>query len=413
MFKPAALFLGTRYARARHGNRFTRFINGFALAGILIGVAALIIVSSVMNGFEQQLKQRILGVVPQLTLTAAEQNSLPEWSSLIDQIPANPLVSAIVPQVGSAGVVQNREKLRPVYIQGLFPDSTAAAIQWQPLKDNLVYGNLNALQEHSYNIIIGEALAQELDVWPGDSIRVIAAAGGVYTPLGLMPAQRQFTIAGIVAMASEADSQLLIMHGADAARLLRLPQGNVSALRFYFADPFAAIEFQPILQQQLGEDFVVHTWREQYGELFDAVSMEKRMVGLMLGLIIAVAAFNIVSALMMVIQDKRADIAILQTMGMRRSQLYLMFVVQGLRNGLIGSLCGLLIGLLGAYYLNPILKFLKVDLSFTGPAGLPVLLQSEQIAVIVIAAIALTLAATLYPAWRASQILPADALRYE
>lgn len=413
MFKPAAFFLGLRYSRARHGNRFTRFINRFALAGILIGVAALIIVSSVMNGFEQQLKQRILGVVPQLTVTEAESQQVSNWQQLAKRIPPLTEQIGVVPQVSSAGVVQSSGELRPVVLQGLFPDVADADVQWQPLRQHLLYGNLSALTEGSYQVILGQALAQQLDVWPGDTIRVIAAAGGVYTPLGLMPAQRQFKVAAIVAMQSEADSHLLVMHGADAARLLRLPPNHVSALRFYFTDPFAALIAEQDVQAALGDNVTTQTWREQYGELFDAVSMEKRMVGLMLSLIIAVAAFNVVSALMMVIQDKRSDIAILQTMGLRRTHLYAMFMVQGATSGIIGSVVGLLIGTGVAANLNEILTVLQIDLSFTGQAGLPVLMASGQITFIVLAAIALTLLATLYPAWRASQILPAQALRYE
>ena len=413
MFKPAALFLGFRYSRARHGNKFTRFINRFALAGILIGVAALIIVSSVMNGFEQQLKQRILGVVPQLLVQAEKGDSVANWSELAEQIPPLAGQIAAVPQVGSAGVVQSSGQLRPIYIQGLFPDAADAAIQWQPLQKYQVYGDVNQLAAGAYRVILGQALAQELGVWPGDVIRVIAAAGGVYTPLGLMPAQRQFTVAAIVGMQSEADSQLLVMHGADAARLLRLPQDHVSAVRYYFSDPFMALNVEPQVQAALPDGYTTQSWRAQYGELFDAVSMEKRMVGLMLGLIIAVAAFNIVSALMMVIQDKRADIAILQTMGLRRSHLHLMFMVQGLTNGVLGSVIGLAIGLIVGSYLNEIMQALGIDLSFTGQLGLPVLMQPLQIATIVFSAMLLTLLATLYPAWRASRVLPAEALRYE
>jgi len=204
-----------------------------------------------------------------------------------------------------------------------------------------------------------------------------------------------------------------VMHGSDAARLLRLPDSQVSNVRYYFTDPFQAISAAEYLQQQLGPDFNVRSWRSQYGELFDAVNMEKRMVGLMLGLIIAVAAFNIVSALMMLIQDKQTDIAILQTMGMRKSGIYQMFLMQGLTNGVIGSLLGLTAGVLLAGNLNQVLSLLQVDLSFTGQAGLPVLMQPEQIVTIVLAALLLTLLATLYPAWRASQTQPARALTYE
>lgn len=413
MFKPAALFLGLRYSRARYGNRFTRFINRIALVGILIGVAALIIVSSVMNGFEHQLKQRILGVVPQLTVTSAAQNTLADWRPLATQLAATVPSVGIVPQVSSAGVVQSQGALRPVMIQGLFPDTVGASVQWAPLTENLLYGDIHALQAGSYHVVLGQALAQQLNVWPGDSLRIIAAGGGVFTPLGLMPAQRQFTVVGIVAMQSEADNHLLVMHGTDAARLLRLPADHVSELRFYFADPFAALTAEAQVQQLLGDDYRTVTWRERYGELFDAVSMEKRMVGLLLSLIIAVAVFNVVSALMMVIQDKEADIAILQTMGLRPRQLYEMFLVQGVTCGVIGSLGGLVLGVLGARYLNELMDLLQINLSFAGQNGLPVLMQPGQIALVVALALLLTLLATLYPAWRASRVLPAQMLRYE
>lgn len=309
--------------------------------------------------------------------------------------------------------VQSQGTLRPVMIQGLFPEAAAAEVQWAPLTENLLYGDIGALQAGSYHVVLGQALAQQLNVWPGDSLRIIAAGGGVFTPLGLMPAQRQFTVVGIVAMQSEADNHLLVMHGTDAARLLRLPADHVSELRFYFADPFAALTAEAQVQQLLGDEYRTVTWRERYGELFDAVSMEKRMVGLLLSLIIAVAVFNVVSALMMVIQDKEADIAILQTMGLRPRQLYEMFLVQGVTCGVIGSLGGLVLGVLGARYLNELMGLLQINLSFAGQNGLPVLMQPGQIALVVGLALLLTLLATLYPAWRASRVLPAQMLRYE
>ncbi|HET8816819.1 MAG TPA: FtsX-like permease family protein, partial [Pseudidiomarina sp.] len=243
-----------------------------------------------------------------------------------------------------------------------------------------------------------------------------AAGGGVFTPLGLVPAQRQFTVIGIVAMQSEADSQLLLLHGADVARLLRMAPNSITELRYYFNDPFLALPAQQALNTWFVEterNLETVSWREAYGELFDAVALEKRMVSLMLGLIIAVAAFNIVSALMMMIQDKRADIAILQTMGMRRRGIQLMFLLQGMHNGVIGSLIGLLIGLAGSWWINDLIAVLGVDMSLVGGSGLPVVIDTRQIAWILVAACALSIVATVYPAWRASRILPAQALRYE
>lgn len=411
----APTLLAWRFSRAQHGQRFTRFINRFALAGIVVGTAALIIVGSVMNGFENELKQRILGVVPQLTVSSTDQQPLLAWQELRRQLPAVPGQQAIVPQVSTAGVVQSAGRLRPVLLQGIFPDDAESDLALAGIREHLVVGRFE-LTPGNYEVILGQALAQELDVWPGDRVRIIAAGGGVFTPLGLVPAQRQFTVVGIVAMQSEADSQLLLLNGADVGRLLRMATDSITELRYYFSDPFLALPGQQELAQWFAandRNLETVSWREAYGELFDAVALEKRMVSLMLGLIIAVAAFNIVSALMMMIQDKRADIAILQTMGMRRGGIQLMFLLQGIHNGIIGGLVGLILGLAGSWWINDILELLGIDMTLVGGSGLPVVIEVQQITWIIVAACALSIVATLYPAWRASRILPAQALRYE
>ncbi|MBG22962.1 MAG: lipoprotein-releasing system transmembrane subunit LolC, partial [Idiomarinaceae bacterium] len=264
-----------------------------------------------------------------------------------------------------------------------------------------------------FNVVLGYALAQQLNVWPGQQLRLIAAGGGIYTPLGLLPAQRLVTVSGIVRMQSEADKHLLVMHGADLARILRMAPEQVSGLRYYFADPFQALDAVSELEPRLDEGLELMSWRDSYGHLFDAVSMEKRMVNLMLGLIIAVAAFNIISSLMMVVQDKRSDIAVLQTMGLAPFRVRRMVVLQGLVTGTLGSLVGLLLGLIVALNMNGLLQALGLDLSFAGPAGLPVIVDTTQVAGTVLAALLLTFLATLFPAWQASRMLPAQALRYE
>ncbi len=410
MYQPLTLFLGLRYSRARHGQRFTRFIQRVSLVGIVVGVAALIVVGSVMNGFEGELKQRILTVVPQLEIKA--ERGLANWQQVASSLPAVAGQRALVPEVSTAGVLQGQQRLQAVQVQGVFPQAEGAEIQLQPLAENLSTGEL-ALQPGSFNVVLGYALAQQLNAWPGQQLRLIAAGGGIYTPLGMLPAQRLVTVSGIVRMQSEADKHLLVMHGADLARLLRMAPEQVSGLRYYFADPFQALDAVAPLQEQLGDTLEVTSWRDSYGHLFDAVSMEKRMVNLMLGLIIAVAAFNIISSLMMVVQDKRADIAILQTMGLAPFRVRRMVVLQGLVTGAVGSLIGLALGLLMAWYMNPLLQTLGVDLSFAGPNGLPVVVDEIQVTATVIAALALTFLATLFPAWQASRLLPAQALRYE
>lgn len=410
MYQPLTLFLGLRYSRARHGQRFTRFIQRVSLVGIVVGVTALIVVGSVMNGFEGELKQRILTVVPQLEIKA--ERGLANWQQVASSLPAVAGQRALVPEVSTAGVLQGQQRLQAVQVQGVFPQAEGAEIQLQPLAENLSTGEL-ALQPGSFNVVLGYALAQQLNAWPGQQLRLIAAGGGIYTPLGMLPAQRLVTVSGIVRMQSEADKHLLVMHGADLARLLRMAPEQVSGLRYYFADPFQALDAVAPLQEQLGDTLEVTSWRDSYGHLFDAVSMEKRMVNLMLGLIIAVAAFNIISSLMMVVQDKRADIAILQTMGLAPFRVRRMVVLQGLVTGAIGSLIGLALGLLLAWYMNPLLQALGVDLSFAGPNGLPVVVDTMQVTATVLAALALTFLATLFPAWQASRLLPAQALRYE
>ncbi|MDN7124043.1 lipoprotein-releasing ABC transporter permease subunit [Pseudidiomarina sp. 1APP75-32.1] len=414
MFQPLSLFLGLRYTRARHGQGFTRFIQRVSLVGLILGVAALILVGSVMNGFEAELKNRILSVVPQLEVTNedSQQDTLADWQELIEGLPEFAGQRAVVPEVTTAGLVQGKQQLHAVSVQGVFPQHADSAIQLQPLREHLSAGQLD-LSEGSYHVILGYSLAQQLNVWPGEQVRLVAAGGGIYTPLGLVPAQRLVTVAGVVRMQSEADQHLVVMNGADLARLLRMAKDRVTGVRYYFADPFQALPAAEQLQRQVAAPLQVKSWRENYGHLFDAVSMEKRMINLMLGLIIAVAAFNIVSSLMMVVQDKRSDIAILNTMGLAPHKLRRMIIMQGLTTGVIGSSLGLASGLLISAYVNEILRAFGVDLSFAGPAGLPVVIDAWQVSATVIAALALTFLATLFPAWQASRVLPAHALRYE
>lgn len=410
MYQPLTLFLGLRYSRARHGQRFTRFIQRVSLVGIVVGVAALIVVGSVMNGFEGELKQRILTVVPQLEIRS--EQGLENWQQLADNLPTVTGQQALVPEVTTAGVVQGPQQLQAVQVQGIFPNAEGAEVQLAPLKAHLSAGELE-LEKGQFNVVLGYALAQQLDVWPGQQLRLIAAGGGIYTPLGLLPAQRLVTVTAVVRMQSEADKHLLVMHGADLARILRMAPEQVSGLRYYFADPFQALDAVAQLQPKLTDELKVSSWRESYGHLFDAVSMEKRMINLMLGLIVAVAAFNIISSLMMVVQDKRSDIAVLQTMGLAPFRVRRMVVLQGLVTGALGSLLGLALGLVVAFNMNTLLQALGLDLSFAGPEGLPIIVDTTQVTATVLAALLLTFLATLFPAWQASRMLPAQALRYE
>ncbi|MGX5913801.1 lipoprotein-releasing ABC transporter permease subunit [Aliidiomarina sp. Khilg15.8] len=412
MFQPVSLFVGLRYSRARQGSAFTRFINRFSLAGIMIGVAALIVVTSVMNGFETELKNRILGVVPQVTISAQGRAPLPDWEQTASELSMPVAVQHAAPFVQVEGVAQGHSQLRAVMVQGIFPLRESGH---NVISQHMLQGQLSNLQPGEYGVLIGRPLANLLDVQAGEQLRLITAAGGQFTPFGVMPAQRLFRVQGIFEVGADIDQQLVLAHGHDLARLLRYPEGSVSGLRLYLDDAFAASRVAADLQQQpAAADLHIEDWSARYGRLFAAVRMEKGMMLFMLALVVAVAAFNVVSALVMVIHDKRHDIAILQTLGLSRSQVYRMLTVQGIYNGVLGTLWGVVAGLALALSLNQILGLLNVQLMVqNGAEGLPVVIDWMQVSAIGLMAIVMTLIATLYPAWRAAHVQPADALRYE
>lgn len=414
---PISVFLALRYSRSRARSSFTRFISHFVMAGIMLGVTALIIVTSVMNGFENELKTRILGVVPQVTITPATtvassriQPAMADWQQQKNAWQWPSSVQHVSPYVQSEGLVQGNTIMRAVMLQGIFPEQEPAE---SVLAQSLSAGRLEHLRAGEYRVIIGRPLARQMDVHIGERVRITAAKGQQHTPFGVMPAQRQFTVAGIFEVGADIDSQLIVMHGADAARLFRYPEGHVTGLRLWLNDAFAADRVTAALQSQnLVGDWQIDSWQQRFGQLFAAVRMEKGMMMIMLGLIVAVAAFNAVSALVMLIQDKRGDIAVLQTLGLDRRRLYQTLLLQGMYGGVLGSILGLALGLVVTLSLNGILSVLGISV-FSQGMHLPVLINPVQIMQIVAAAMVLTLLATLYPAWRAARLQPAEILRYE
>ncbi|OAJ93784.1 lipoprotein-releasing ABC transporter permease subunit LolC [Vibrio bivalvicida] len=402
MFHPVSTFIGLRYLRGRSGDRFSRFVSYMSTAGITIGVMSLVTVLSVMNGFEAQLKGRILGVLPQAIVSHADGKTAkteraPEFISQLSTA-GHP-----EPIVQSEAVIQSPSQLNAGLLIGIKPS------EHDPIERHLIAGRLSDLQAGEYQLFIGHTLARSMDVSVGDKVRLMVTSASQFTPLGRIPSQRLFTIAGIYNTGSDVDAQLMITHLADAGKLMRLKADTMTGWRLFFNDPFVVGELS---DKPLPEGWQWQDWRDQRGELFQAVRMEKNMMGLMLGLIIGIAAFNIISALIMVVMEKQSEVAILKTQGMTDRQILAIFMVQGASSGVIGALTGGGLGILLASNLNQLLESAGVALFSVG-GELPILINPMQIFVVVVLAIALSLAATLFPSYRASSVKPAEALRYE
>ncbi|UAA40243.1 lipoprotein-releasing ABC transporter permease subunit [Paraneptunicella aestuarii] len=398
---PVSVFIGWRYANSRKGSHFIAFINFFSITGIALGLAALILVSSVMNGFEGQLKQRILGLLPHFIVNTTH-------AELPQSIADDEMVKGVIPFAELEAAVQSTSGLKPVIVQGV---EARSYDQYASMSEHLLLGNLSRLQPGEFGIVIGRSLAMSLDIQVGEPVRIMTAEGSRYTLLGRIPSQRKFKVVGIFEMGSELDSSVVLMNIADLARLLRKPQSEIEQSRLFLQDPFDYMNMRTQLDKA---GFQYHDWRERQGPLFDAVKMEKNMMLLMLLLIVAVAAFNIVSALVMVVTEKQGDIAILQTQGMSRTSVLMIFLVNGLSNGIKGTLIGSAIGLILAFNINEILLMLGVPMHLYLPeARLPILVQNQQVTAMIALSLLLCFSASLYPAYRASKVKPANALRYE
>jgi lipoprotein-releasing system permease protein len=371
-------------------------------AGITIGVMSLVTVLSVMNGFEAQLKGRILGVLPQALVTT-DSGRIETSQPIPSMFDSMPTVQKATPVVTSEAVIQSPNGIAATFLLGVEPSPQ------DPIGERLVSGTITNLKKGNYHVILGHSLARQLEVNIGDKVRIMVTSASQYTPLGRIPSQRMFTVSGLYSTGSDVDAQLIVTHIADAGRLMRYAPEQASAWRLFFEDPFIV---SSLSQSTMPSGWQWADWREQRGELFQAVKMEKNMMGLMLGLIIGVAAFNIISALIMVVMEKQSEVAILKTQGMKDSQILAIFMVQGASSGVIGALVGGSLGVLLASNLNRLLDAMGVAL-FSFGGELPIVIDVLQIVVVVVLAVALSLLATLFPSYRASSVKPAEALRYE
>lgn len=400
---PIPLYIGLRYSQSRKGHAFLSFITLFSVTGIFLGVMALTLVSSVMNGFEADLKRRILGVLPHLVVTTAASGKGTEptdWPTLLRQ--QDPAIVQVSPFLQAEALIQSSKQLSGTLLQGVDVNQLP-----QFLQSSLQIGDWQEFGAASYQVMLGSDLAEKLRVRVGQKVRLLLPSGGSYTPMGWMPRQRVFTVAGIFQSGSEVDKVVAVLRLKDLQRLSPAPQ---QSWRVSLTEPFDSPRLTPLLENVPDVTKVVD-WRQTHGKLFSAVAMEKAMMWLMLMLIVAVAAFNIVSALVMMVTEKQREVAILKTQGMTNRQLFLVFAVQGMSHGVVGAISGGVVGLILCYQLNALLALLGLQL--LPGIELPVEVQPLQVVSIVLAALALTAAAVVYPAWRAVQIEPAEILRDE
>lgn len=400
MYQPVALFIGLRYMRGRVSDRFGRFVSWLSTIAITLGVMAMVTVLSVMNGFEKDLENNILGLMPQALITSKQGSINPQWLPAL-AVQGLKGVSRVAPLATGDVVLQSARSVAVGVMLGVNPDEA------DPLTPYLVNIKQQQLQPNHYNIIIGEQLAGQLGVKRGDSLRLMVPSTSQFTPMGRIPSQRLFTIIGTFHANSEVDSYQLLVNQQDASRLMRYPAGNITGWRLFLQQPLMV---DTLSQQTLPQGTEWKDWRERKGELFQAVHMEKNMMGLLLSLIMAVAAFNIITSLGLLVMEKQGEVAILQTQGLTRGQIMAVFMVQGASAGIIGSLIGTLFGVLLASNLNNLMPVLG---ALIDGASLPVAVDPLQVTFIGVVAMALSLISTLYPSWRAAAVQPAEALRYE
>lgn len=412
MFRPLSVFIGARYTRARRRSQFISFISLASMIGLALGVLALILVLSVMNGFQREMSTRILGLIPHAV--AKTTQPLSDWRALAQQLAAQPSVLATAPLTRLDGMLSHRGGMQPIEVSGIDPLEEPRV---STLVSNLVEGRLESLQPGSFGVIIGQNTARRFRVQLGDTLTLIVPELGE-TAGSVTPRLHRLNVVGIFRVGADLDSTLAMMHREDAATLMQWSVHQVQGIRLKLTDLHQAPKIAKALEQQL-PGVRVEDWTHSQGSLFSAMQMEKTMIGLLLMLIVAVAAFNIVATLIMVVADKRTDIAILRTLGATPRQVMGIFVIQGCIIGFTGTLIGAVLGVVAALNVSQWVTWLEQAFGqrvFSADVyvinSLPSELQGQDVVVVVAVALLLSFLATLYPAWRAAQTQPAEALRY-
>ncbi len=413
MLNSVPLFIGLRYIRSKRRSGFITFVSLFALLGMALGVFSLIVVLSVMNGFDNELKQRILRVIPHGFLTT--EAPLKDWQALAEQVEDSPGLQATAPFVAGRGLVSFYDSVRPIEIQGVLPD---AEEQVSAVDENMLLGDLEDLAPGEYGIILGSIIAQHLHITRGDKVTVLIPQVSI-TPAGVFPRSKRFTVVGVFEAGAQVDQTLALIHIGDAMTLFRRGEA-VDGLHLKFDDIYRAPTGVENIAAQLGEGYEAKNWSETQGSLFQAVKMEKTVVGIMLGIIIAVAAFNIVTSLVLMVAEKKNDIAVLRTLGLTRGGVVKIFMVQGIATGITGILFGVVFGVITANFLSPMMAVFErlfglqiFDPSVYFVTSLPSLWKWQDTVTVCGFAVLVSVLATIYPAIRAARIEPAEALRYD
>ena len=415
MFRPLELFVGLRYTRAKRRNHFISFISLISMVGIALGVMALITVLSVMNGFEREMRERILGMTSHATISGYQQQ-LNDWELVSKLAEKNQHVLASAPYVRAETMLNNGKMVSGTILRGVLPEYEAKVSE---VVDNMVIGELSDLKSGEFGIVLGKELAFTLGVRVGEKVTVVTPQSTV-TPAGILPRLKRFTVVGVFEVGMyEYDRGMALVHMNDAARLLRMGDA-VSGLRLKLDDMFRAPFIVRDVAQELPGNYMVSDWTRQHANFFRALRTEKRVMFIIILLIVAVAAFNIVSTLVMVVTDKQSDIAILRTLGALPRSIMAIFMVQGTLIGFVGTTIGVAAGIGLALNVETIvpaieaafgLQFLPSDVYYI--SDVPSDLRWDDVARIAGWSFGLSLIATLYPAWRASRTQPAEALRYE
>jgi lipoprotein-releasing system permease protein len=415
MFHPLSLFVGLRYTRAKRRNHFISFISLISMLGIMLGIVALIVVLSVMNGFHKEIQERILGMASHATISDPA-GGIADWTSLVAQVRQHPEVLGAAPYVEIQSMLMDAGRTSAAILRGILPDQEDAV---SDLRQDMVVGSVDDLMPDSFNIILGSELAAVLGVGVGDKVTVVTPQLNA-TPVGVMPRLKAFNVVGLfeVGMA-DYDRGAGFMHMADAARLMRLGD-HAEGVRIKLKDMFEAPLVAREIAYSLDGVYRVSDWTQTHRNFFAALRTEKRMMTIILFLIVAVAAFNIVSTLVMVVTDKRADIAVLRTLGASPGRIMGIFMVQGTTIGLAGTLLGVIGGVLLGWNVEPIVASIEqafgvhfLDPSIYYISALPSDVHASDVLWIGGGAFLMSVFATLYPAWRASRTDPAEALRYE